>query len=226
MFITASDNYQLYYDSHGSGPNLLLLHGFGDDHNTWYKTGWVDVLAPHFHVITPDIRGCGKSIQRDTPEIYSLEQHCKDIDALFAQFPHDENYLWGWSLGATLGFSYSKTRKFPRVICAGSYFGKIFTEEFVSHVMTLNNSPVAQARLRAFSEWPFVESHEMTRPFFVYTGTRDGNVVKVLESQEEEIIKAGGTLKVFPDCEHYDLLDKTELIKPFIFDFLDIQLQH
>jgi len=199
------------------------LHGFGDDHKIWYETSWVDILASHLHVITPDIRGCGKSIKSDKSEFYSLEQHCKDIDLLFAQYPHKENYLWGWSLGATISLYYSKTRKIQKTICAGSYFGKIFTSAFINNLMNTTESPITKARLSALLDWPFVEPFEINNPLFIYTGTKDGNVVLHLESQKNEIIKSGGIVSIYQDFDHLNLLNKTDLIKPQIFEFLGIQ---
>lgn len=44
----------------GSGPALLLVHGFPDTHQVWRKQ--IDVLvAAGYQVIAPDTRGCGQS---------------------------------------------------------------------------------------------------------------------------------------------------------------------
>lgn len=43
----------------GSGPPLLLLHGHPRTHTTWYKVA--PLLARHFTVVCPDLRGFGKS---------------------------------------------------------------------------------------------------------------------------------------------------------------------
>jgi predicted alpha/beta-fold hydrolase len=223
MYIRSSDGFQLYYDSIGSGPNILLLHGFGNDHKIWYATSWVDILTPHFNVITMDIRGCGESVKSANSDIYSLEQHCKDIDLLFAKFPHTENYLWGWSLGATISLYYSKTRKIQKTICAGSYFGKIFTMEFVNNSMKTTESPITKARLTALLNWPYTEPRDITNPLFIYSGTMDGNVAKQLEKQKGEIMKSGGRVSIYQDLDHFNLLNKIDIIKPQIFDFLNIK---
>lgn len=43
----------------GSGPPLLLLHGYPQTHGMWHKVA--PLLAPHFTVICPDMRGYGDS---------------------------------------------------------------------------------------------------------------------------------------------------------------------
>ncbi|PKR88383.1 alpha/beta hydrolase [Pleomorphomonas diazotrophica] len=43
----------------GSGPPLLLLHGHPRTHTTWYRVA--PLLARHFTVVCPDLRGFGQS---------------------------------------------------------------------------------------------------------------------------------------------------------------------
>jgi haloacetate dehalogenase len=43
----------------GSGPPLLLLHGYPQTHTMWHKIA--PALAEHFTVVTPDLRGYGDS---------------------------------------------------------------------------------------------------------------------------------------------------------------------
>ena len=43
----------------GSGPPLLLLHGFPQSHLIWHKVA--PALADHFTVIATDLRGYGSS---------------------------------------------------------------------------------------------------------------------------------------------------------------------
>lgn len=43
----------------GSGPGLLLLHGFPETHRMWQPMA--PLLAQHFTVICPDLRGYGRS---------------------------------------------------------------------------------------------------------------------------------------------------------------------
>lgn len=50
---------ELYYETHGSGDPLLLLHGFSGSGRSWGP--FVADLAKHYRIILPDLRGHGRS---------------------------------------------------------------------------------------------------------------------------------------------------------------------
>ncbi len=49
----------LYFSKTGKGPNVILLHGFGEDHSIWKFQ--VESLSKDFTVYTPDLPGSGAS---------------------------------------------------------------------------------------------------------------------------------------------------------------------
>ena len=53
------DDVRLAYDDVGSGPGLLLIHGYPFNRSLWVEQ--LDVLSKTFRVITPDLRGFGES---------------------------------------------------------------------------------------------------------------------------------------------------------------------
>lgn len=64
----------------GSGPPLLLLHGYPQTHLMWHKLA--ARLAAHFHVICPDLRGYGDSSKPvSTPDFatYSKRAMARDM---------------------------------------------------------------------------------------------------------------------------------------------------
>ncbi len=54
---------EIYYEMHGSGPALLLAHGQGGNHLSWWQQ--VPVLSQHFTCISFDQRAFGFSLDRD-----------------------------------------------------------------------------------------------------------------------------------------------------------------
>jgi pimeloyl-ACP methyl ester carboxylesterase len=50
---------EVAYDEAGTGPAVLLLHGFPFNRSLWHAQ--VEVLTPHFRVIAPDLRGHGET---------------------------------------------------------------------------------------------------------------------------------------------------------------------
>jgi pimeloyl-ACP methyl ester carboxylesterase len=54
---------ELYYELHGSGPPLLLAHGQGGNHLSWWQQ--VPHFSRHYTCITYDARAFGRSIDVD-----------------------------------------------------------------------------------------------------------------------------------------------------------------
>ena len=51
----------------GSGPAILLLHGYPQTHVMWHKVA--DQLAEHYTVVASDLRGYGDSDKPPTNEL-------------------------------------------------------------------------------------------------------------------------------------------------------------
>lgn len=49
----------LYFESHGSGPPIVLLHGVGGNHASWFYQ--IEAWSTKFNLITVDARGFGNS---------------------------------------------------------------------------------------------------------------------------------------------------------------------
>lgn len=89
----------------GSGPALLLLHGHPRTHTTWYKVA--PILADHFTVVCPDLRGFGKSSKpADFNEIEKSSKRAKarDCIALMSKLGFDKFNLAGHDRGSYTAF--------------------------------------------------------------------------------------------------------------------------
>ncbi len=83
------------YEDCGSGPALLLLHGFTLDHSMW--AAQVEELERSYRLIVPDLRGLG---QTDVPpEPFSLETMADDAAALLEALDIPAAAVAGFSLG-------------------------------------------------------------------------------------------------------------------------------
>jgi pimeloyl-ACP methyl ester carboxylesterase len=220
MFLKSNDGVNIYYDIIGNGPAILLLHGFGDDHSIWNNAGWIEILKNEFTVIVIDIRGCGKSDKPETTESYSIDNHCFDIDQVL-KIANDSNpIIWGWSLGATIAMHYTAKKSIKATIACGSYFGLIFSNEFITKALKNTNDQLHKARLNAFNKWPIVLPDQMKNDFLVYSGTNDGNVVIQLKKQREAIQKAKGKLIIFDGLDHAGLINEVNKIEPTVMEFM------
>ena len=86
------------YSTGGSGPPLLLLHGFPQTRAMWAEIA--PLLAPHFTVIAADLRGYGGSSKPPDVADYSFRNMAADQVALMAHLGHETFHLAGHDRGA------------------------------------------------------------------------------------------------------------------------------
>jgi haloacetate dehalogenase len=85
----------------GSGPPLLLLHGYPETHVTWHKVA--NQLAERFSVVLPDLRGYGDSSKPEGGERqinYSFRAMAQDQIDTMRHFGHDRFYVAAHDRGA------------------------------------------------------------------------------------------------------------------------------
>ena len=85
----------------GSGRPLLLLHGYPQTHVMWHKVA--PLLANHFHVICPDLRGYGDSSKPpSTPDHspYSKRTMAQDMVEVMDFFSYKKFFVAGHDRGA------------------------------------------------------------------------------------------------------------------------------
>src|ERR1700684_4190704 len=91
-----SGNIDLYYEDHGSGQPVVLIHGYPLSGASWEKQVPV-LLGGGYRVITYDRRGFGKSSQPTTG--YNYDTFAEDLHQLIAQLKLRDFTLVGFSMG-------------------------------------------------------------------------------------------------------------------------------
>ena len=86
---------QIYYEVHGEGPPVLLAHGVGGNHASWFRQ--IPKFSRRYKVITFDHRGFGNSTD---PEELGREAFVDDITALLDGLGINRAVLVGQSMGA------------------------------------------------------------------------------------------------------------------------------
>jgi pimeloyl-ACP methyl ester carboxylesterase len=102
----------------GSGPALLLLHGIGNNCQTW--AGVIDRLAERYTVIAPDLLGHGSS---DKPRgDYSIAAYANGMRDLLSVLDIEQATVVGHSLGGgiALQFAYQFPERCQRLALVGS----------------------------------------------------------------------------------------------------------
>ena len=91
-----SGNIDLYYEDHGSGKPVVLIHGYPLSGASWEKQVPVLLEAGH-RVITYDRRGFGKSSQPTTG--YNYDTFAEDLHKLVTRLGLRDFALVGFSMG-------------------------------------------------------------------------------------------------------------------------------
>ncbi|KMJ55369.1 alpha/beta hydrolase, partial [Bacillus sp. LL01] len=89
----------------GSGPPLLLLHGYPQTHVMWHKV--IDQLAERFTVVATDLRGYGDSSKPEGEadhSNYSKRVMAKDQVNVMRELGFEEFHLVGHDRGARVGY--------------------------------------------------------------------------------------------------------------------------
>jgi len=89
----------------GSGPPLLLLHGYPETHMMWREVA--GELAKDFTVVAPDLRGYGKSTappDREDHETYSKRAMARDAIGLMRHFGFERFDVAGHDRGGRVGY--------------------------------------------------------------------------------------------------------------------------
>lgn len=87
---------KIYFETHGTGEPLLLLHGFTLSHKAW--DNWIEDLSKDYLVITPDLRGHGNST--NPSKIFTHELSAHDMYGLLDALKIDNFKAIGQSSGA------------------------------------------------------------------------------------------------------------------------------
>ncbi|MDQ0393931.1 alpha/beta fold hydrolase [Labrys monachus] len=95
---------EIAYVDEGEGEPILLIHGFGSNHQVnWVGTGWVDLLKRQGRrVIAFDNRGHGQSSKPHVPDAYHPARMAGDAAALLDHLRIGSAPVMGYSMGARI----------------------------------------------------------------------------------------------------------------------------
>jgi non-heme chloroperoxidase len=91
-----STSIDLYYEDHGTGQPVVLIHGYPLDGHSWEKQS-AALLAAGYRVITYDRRGFGRSSQPTTG--YDYDTFAADLKVVLDTLDLSDVVLVGFSMG-------------------------------------------------------------------------------------------------------------------------------
>src|SRR5713101_6417392 len=94
----------IYYEVHGSGPPLLLTHGYSSTSAMWQ--GQIEALSKRHKLVLWDMRGHGQSDYPDDPRAYSEALTVADMAALLDEVGAHSAIVGGLSLGGYMSLAF------------------------------------------------------------------------------------------------------------------------
>lgn len=121
------NNNQIYYQTFGNGPAIVLLHGFLESSKMWKPL--IPQLLEHNTIVTIDFPGHGKS--EVVSEVHSMELMAEVVDELLQKLNISSAIFIGHSMGGYVALAYAEL--FP---------------EKVEKLVLVNSSPKADSEER------------------------------------------------------------------------------
>ncbi|MFD2026255.1 alpha/beta fold hydrolase [Promicromonospora aerolata] len=103
---------ELYYEDHGTGQPVVLIHGYPLDGNSWERQSR-ELIAAGYRVITYDRRGFGKSSKVGAG--YDYDTFAADLDTVLSTLDLRDVILVGFSMGTGELARYVKNHGHERV---------------------------------------------------------------------------------------------------------------
>jgi pimeloyl-ACP methyl ester carboxylesterase len=99
---------RIHYQVEGSGPPLLLHHGFAINGEAWRQLGYVRGLRDNYQCILLDARGHGGSDKPHDRAAYTLQKRVEDVTAVLDTLKIEKADFFGYSMGGWIGFGMAK----------------------------------------------------------------------------------------------------------------------
>ncbi len=118
-YVTLKDC-RIYYEVHGSGAPVILLHGGLTSVAAWFAE--LPLLAKQFRVVAIDLRGHGRSTLGDQPFTYRLL--AEDIVRVMQALDVPSAHIVGWSDGGNVGLTLAvyNPQRVRRLITLGANY--------------------------------------------------------------------------------------------------------
>jgi pimeloyl-ACP methyl ester carboxylesterase len=148
----------MYYETHGSGRPLILLHG-GLGSGEMFGPN-IAALAANHQVIAPDLQGHGRTADIDRP--ISLEAMADDIGALIDHLGLDKPDVVGYSLGGGVAlFTALRHAEKVRKVVIGSVY---LRPDVIDPSLRAQQGQVSAAAAEFMTETPMYQLYQRVAP--------------------------------------------------------------
>lgn len=100
-----SGEVQIHYVTKGTGPLVVMIHGFPDYWYTWRKQ--IPALAENHQVVAIDQRGYNWSDQPEGVDSYAMERLVEDVRAVIKHFQREQAIIVGHDWGGMVAWQFA-----------------------------------------------------------------------------------------------------------------------
>ncbi len=113
---------RIWYEREGSGPPILLHHGFTASLEDWRDDGYVEMMKDDYELILMDPRGHGGSDKPHDPSAYARVTQVADVTAVLDDAGIEQAVYWGYSMGGRVGYGVAQyaPERFRALIIGGA----------------------------------------------------------------------------------------------------------
>lgn len=240
-----NDGLDIYYEAHGAGPPLVLLHGFTAQSSQWQGYGYAGALQRSHRVILIDARGHGRSAKPHAHSAYRLETRLSDIAAVLDELGIGRAHFCGYSMGGWLAFgmAFHHPQRVASLIVGGAhpyeekldafrgvdgsdpdafiaalerFIGERIGSQARRSILQNDLAALCAAATGRDSFAPCLGA--LSVPLLLFVGERDQRLALVRRAAEA----AGARLVVLPDRNHANALAARAALLPHIETFLQV----
>jgi len=169
------DDFEIYYEIHGSGTPILLVPGLGGAGSYWNPN--IAEFSKYFKVIVHDHRGTGQSTHAKIQ--YSVEQMTDDMIKLMDALKLEKVHLVGHSTGGAMG--QIAAIKYPdRLLSLVIYASWTKATPFMRRCLEMRRELILKSGIEAYVK---------AVPIFLHTYWWVNENIRKLEEIEKEIIR-------------------------------------
>jgi pimeloyl-ACP methyl ester carboxylesterase len=120
---TTNAGIRIHYEVDGTGPALVLQHGFTQSLEDWSECGYVAALRSKYQVVLIDARGHGDSSKPHNEASYTLDCRAADVTAVLDALGIEKAHFWGYSAGGWIAFGMAKyaPHRLKRLVIGGQH---------------------------------------------------------------------------------------------------------
>jgi pimeloyl-ACP methyl ester carboxylesterase len=161
-FVKAADGVRIAYETVGSGPSVVLVHGFAASRvQNWKAPGWYETLTgAGYRVVAMDCRGHGESDKPHDPAAYDHTILAEDVVAVMEAAGAAPAFLMGYSMGGFISMHVlmdhpDLLKKLVIGGVGGSYLGRAFgsRDAIADALLIADKSQITDPIQRSFREF-------------------------------------------------------------------------